>query len=243
MTSFQATAHDGSFNVDRPGSKLLWSRHQIVQLFRRFISGDHPVSVHYADEDRIIVTRALQLDPNLDRVYFEYGDHKAGNSDLLRSKEVQFSVENGAGKSQFISPRVRDVLLEGKPVFHIPIPEHVVQADRRMHQRITIPHVSAPVVQFNLPDGRKAEGRLADMSDGGIGVIGLAADLKVPSGTVIRDCRIQLNDKERLYVDLKIRHANVVMGADNNLMHRVGFSLASRPKKFAELLKAFTVDL
>ncbi len=243
MTNIQPIADRRRFNADIAGSQLLWSRHQIVQLFRRFIREDRPVSLHYADENRVIVTRTLRLNPRLDRVYFEYGNHKAGNSNLLRSKEVQFSVEDGLGKSQFGSPRVRDVLLDGKPVFHIPIPERVVQADRRAHHRIKIPQISAPVVIFNLPDGRKAEGRLADMSAGGIGVIGVAADLHVRSGTVIRKCLIQLSESERVFVDLEIRYARVLIDAHGKLLHRVGFNLVSRPKGFSHLLKTFTVDL
>ena len=236
MTSFQT-------NADPTGSQLLWSRHQIVQLLRRSIREDHPVSVHYAEEDRMIVTRALRVNSSLDRVYFEYGDHKAGNSRLLRSKEVQFTVENGASKSQFHTPRVRDALMDGKPVFQIAVPERVVMTDRRQDTRIKIPEVSAPVVRFRLPDGRKGKGRLADMSAGGIGVIGLAADLKVRSGTVINDCLIQLSNRERIYVDLEIRHAGVMVDADGKLAHRIGFSLASKPKEFSDLLNAFTVEI
>ena len=243
MMNTQSSADGGRFNADIRGSRLLWSRHQILERLNRFIREDYPVSVHYEDESKMIVTRALGLNMRLDRVYFEYGDHKAANSDLLRSQEVQFSVENGSGQSEFSSPRVRDVLLDGKPVFHIPIPERVVEADRRLHNRIKIPQISAPVVTFRLPDGRKATGQLADMSAGGIGVIGLAADLKVRSETEIRNCLIELNDSERLVVDLKIRHARPFVDAEGKVTHRVGFSIASRPKEFSELLKAFTVDL
>ena len=243
MMNTQSTADGGRFNADVRGSRLLWSRHQILELLNRFIREDYPVSVHYADESKMIVTRALRLNMRLDRVYFEYGDHKTANSDLLRSQEVQFSVENGSGQSQFSCPRVCDVLLDGKPVFHIPIPERVVEADRRAHHRIKIPQISAPVVTFSLPDGRKAKGRLTDMSAGGIGVIGLAADLKVRSETEIRNCLIELNDGERLLVDLKIRHARASVDTEGKVTHRVGFSLASRPKEFSALLKAFTVDL
>ena len=243
MLNSQSAALGGRFNAGVAGSRLLWSRHQIVEMLNRFIREDHPVSVHYADENKMIVTRALQLDRRLNRVYFEYGDHKAANANLLRCEEVQFSVQDGSGNMQFSSPRIRDVLLEGKPVFHVPIPKRVVQADRRLHHRIEIPRISAPVVIFNLPDGRKAKGRLADMSAGGIGVIGLAADLKVRPGTVIRNCLIQLGDGGRVIVDVQIRHARAVMGTEGKLMHRVGFSLASRPEEFSDLLKAFTIEL
>jgi len=242
MITTRRTTQGGRFNTDVAGSRLLWSRHQIIMMLRRFAREERPVSVHYDDEDRVIVTRTLGVDADLDRVYFEYGDHKAGNAGLMRSREVRFSIEDGSANSQFSSPRIRDVLFEGQPVFQIAIPDRIVQADRRLHHRIKIPQVSAPVVVINLPDGRKAEGRLSDMSAGGIGVIGLAADLKVESGTVIRNCLIQLENSERVVVDLEIRHARVAMGAEGKLVHHVGFSLASRPKEFSELLKAFTVD-
>jgi len=242
MMNSEQAAHYGRFNLDAGRSRLLWSRHQIIMMLRRFVREDRPVSVHYDDEDKVIVTRALGVDADRDRVYFEYGEHKANNTQLLRCPEVRFSFEDGSAKSQFSSPRIRDVLLNGQPVFQIPIPDRIVQADRRLHQRVKIPEVSAPVVVVTLPDGRKAEGRLADMSAGGIGVIGLAADLKIKPGTIIRNCLILLDDNERVVVDLEIRHGRVAMSADGRLMHHVGFSLASRPKEFSDLLKAFTVE-
>ena len=96
MTNIQPIADRRRFNADIAGSQLLWSRHQIVQLFRRFIHEDRPVSVHYGGEDSRMVTRALRLNPRLDRVYFEYGDHKAGNSDLLRIGLVSPSGNPGS---------------------------------------------------------------------------------------------------------------------------------------------------
>jgi c-di-GMP-binding flagellar brake protein YcgR len=243
LPTAQYAAKSGRFNDDLAGSRLLWSRHQIVHLLQRFIHEDHPVSVHYADEKRVIVTRALQLDRQLNRIYFEYGDHKGANSRLLRSKEVQFSVAHGADSTQFTSPRARDVLLAGRPVFQVPIPARVIQADRRLHRRITVPQISAPVVTFSLPGGRQVKGRLADMSATGIGVIGFAADEKVRTGTEVQDCVIQLDDGKQMVVDLKIRHAALLKGANGKPTHRIGFRLASRPKDFSDLLKAFTVDL
>lgn len=243
LTAIRSAANRGRFNDDLATSRLLWSRHQIVHLIDRFIREDNPVSVHYAEESRVIVTRALQLDRRLNRVYFEYGDHKASNTHLLRSEEVQFSVEHRGERSQFTSPRVHDVLLDGRPVFQVPIPSRVIQGDRRMHRRIEIPQVSAPIVVFSLPDGRIVKGRLADMSAGGIGVIGFASNQKVRTGTTIQNCLIQLNDGKRVLVDLEIRHAAILKGPGGKPMHRIGFRLASRPKEFSDLLNAFTVEL
>jgi c-di-GMP-binding flagellar brake protein YcgR len=238
----QSTTNSDRYNANAAGSRLFWSRNQIIEILDRFVRKDQPISVHYSNEERAIISRALQLNSDLDRVYFEYGDHKGANSRLLRSQEVQFSVENNSGKLQFTGPRVRDVLLSGKPAFHVPIPDRLVQTDRRQHQRIKIPQVSAPLVRFSLPDGRKVEGQLADMSTAGIGVIGLKADPKLPPGTLIYNCLIQLGDGKRVLVDLETRNAGVTPGAGGKLMHRIGFSLASRPREFSDLLQAFTVD-
>jgi len=241
MLAIRSTTNRGRFNDEVASSRLLWSRHQIVHLIDRFIREDNPVSVHYADESRVIVTRALQLDRRLNRVYFEYGDHKIANTNLLRSEEVQFSVEHGGERSQFTTPRVRDILLDGRPVFHVPIPTRIVQGDRRLHRRIEIPQISAPVVIFNLPDGRQVKGRLADMSAGGIGVMGLASDKRVDTGTLVHDCLIQLSNGKSVLVDLEIRHSAILKGSNGKSTHRIGFRLVSRPKEFSDLLNAFTV--
>ena len=51
MTTTQAMADPRRINTDVGGSRLLWSRHQIVQLFRRFICEDRAVSAQYGDEN------------------------------------------------------------------------------------------------------------------------------------------------------------------------------------------------
>ena len=150
---------------------------------------------------------------------------------------------HGSASTQFTSPRARDVLLNGRPVFHVPIPARVIQADRRMHRRITIPEISAPVVTFSLPGGRQIKGRLADMSATGIGVIGFSANEKVHTGTEVQNCVIHLDDGKQMLVDLKIRHAAMLKDAYGRPTHRIGFRLASRPREFSDLLKAFTVEL
>ncbi len=243
MTTILANHDGGRFDADAAGSRLLWSRHQIVQLFRRYICEDRPVSAHFGDESKVMVTRALRLNSSFGRIYFEYGDHKAGNSSLVRSREVQFSVEDGLSKAQFTSPRISDVLLDGEPVFHIPIPERVVQVDRRTHERIKIPPVSAPLVIFNLPNGRRVEGRLADLSAGGMGVIGFADNIRVRTGTVIRNCIIELGDSEQVCVDVETRYVRGFIDASGKPVRQVGFRLVSQPKEFSDLLDAFTVAL
>ena len=35
----------------------------------------------------------------------------------------------------------------------------------------------------------------------------------------------------------------VALDADGKLVHRIGFSLASKPKEFSDLLNAFTVEI
>ena len=242
MITAKPTARGGVFDSVNTSSRLLWSRHQIVMMLRRYAREDRPVSVHYDNDDKVLVTRTLSVDADRDRVFFEFGSHKASNAGLLRCREPRFAIEDGASNSEFSSPRVSDVMLEGQPVFQIPIPNRIVQCDRRLHERVTIPEVSAPYVVFNLPDGRKAEGRLSDMSAGGIGVIGLAAHLKVEAGTVIRNCLILIDEEEQIVVDLEIRHAKVAMSTDGRLTHHVGFRLVSKPREFTELLKAFTVE-
>jgi c-di-GMP-binding flagellar brake protein YcgR len=219
-------------------SQVIWSRFQIIRLFRRFIRDEKNVSIEFDDDEKLLLTQALNLNARTNRVAFAYGDHKRTNSDLLRSERLLFSIEEGLQTYRFTSAKARDFLLRGKPAFQVALPEAVLLTDRRKEQRIQVPKFSSPPVWLHLPDGTEVQGQLSDVSEGGIGLIGLQVNTPLRKGMVLR-CEIDLRPGGSVMLDVEVRYVRRLEGAGR----RVGFRLRSANPEFARLVKAFTVEV
>jgi c-di-GMP-binding flagellar brake protein YcgR len=228
---------------DSIGSRLLFSRTQIIRLFQRFIKEAAPISVEFEDRENMLVTRALDLDERTNRVFYAFGDYKATNALIFQSKQLFFNLDAQRVRYRFVGTTAGDALRNGAPVFHLPLPESVLESDRRARDRHRIPQVRAPDVSLRLPDGSVIRGILADVSEDGLGVIDVDGNLNFRTGTDIPGCVIELGGRERIRVDLKVLYVALVPDKAGKNVRRMGIQLLSRPEEFDTLLKAFIVEL
>jgi c-di-GMP-binding flagellar brake protein YcgR len=222
-------------------SQVIWSRFQIIRLLRGFIREERAISVEFEDEEeeKLIVTRALQVNARTNRLAFAFGDHKRTNSDLLRSPKLLFSTEEGTMSYRFGTGGARDYLLHGELVFGVPLPDAVILSDRRRDQRLRIPDFAAPTVKMYFQDGTRFDGKLADLSEGGIGLMGLDSEVPVRKGAKLR-CLITLNQRDRIWLDVEVRFVRRMSGVTGK---RVGVRLLNRNPEFEKLLKVFRVEV
>jgi c-di-GMP-binding flagellar brake protein YcgR len=227
----------------RPRAQVIWSRFQIIRLLRRFVRERKPVSTQFGRDEKVLLTRATHLNTRTDRVTFAFGDHKDTNTQLLHSSPVLFSLDDGEVSYRFVTREVFDVLLQGVPMFEAPIPDAVLHADRRCHRRLQFPRVVAPAVWIHLQDGTCFEGRLADMSEVGLGVIGLDEDLPVHKGSVLHNCAIELGGSKRVWLDVEVRYVKEMTTLSGRPGNRIGFRLITPAPDLEKLLRNFTVEV
>ena len=222
-------------------TQVIWSRFQIIRLFRRFIRDERAISVEFEDEveEKLVLTRALQINARTNRLAFAFGDHKRTNSDLLRSPKLLFSAEDGAMSYRFGTGGARDYMLRGDLVFGVPLPDAVILSDRRRDQRLRVPDFAAPPVRLYFPDGARFDGKLADLSEGGIGLMGLESEVPVRKGAKLR-CLITLNQRDKIWLDVEVRYVRRMSSVTGK---RVGFRLLTRKPEFEKLLKVFRVEV
>jgi c-di-GMP-binding flagellar brake protein YcgR len=227
----------------RPRAQVVWSRFHIIRLLRHSIRERRPVSVQFGPDEKVLLTRAVHLNARTDRVAFAFGDHKDTNTQLLHSSPVLFSLDEGQVTYRFAAREVFDVLLHGEPIFEVALPDAVLYADRRYHRRLRFPRIVAPVVWIYLPDGTRFEGRLSDMSDAGLGVIGIDENIPVRKGSVLRNCAIGLGGSRKAWVDVEVRYIREIAPLSGRPGKRIGFRLITPAPDLEKLLRNFAVEL
>jgi c-di-GMP-binding flagellar brake protein YcgR len=233
----------GSSAGTPPRAQVIWSRFHIIRLLRRSMRERKPISAQFGPDERVLLTRAVHLNARTDRVAFAFGDHKDTNTQLLHSSPVLFSLDEGEVTYRFAAREVFDVLLHGEPVFEVPLPDAMLHADRRYHRRLQFPRIVAPVVWVHLPDGTRFEGRLSDMSEAGLGVIGLDANVPVRKGSVLRNCAIELDGSRKAWVDVEVRYIKEAATLSGKPGRRIGFRLITPAPDLERLLRNFAVEV
>lgn len=136
-----------------------------------------------------------------------------------------------------------DALHDGTPAFYVPLPDSVLESDRRARYRHRIPQMCAPDILLRLPGGSVVKGILTDLSEEGIGIVDVDGDPDLRTGTDIPGCVIELGTRERIRADLKVLYVSLVPDRDGKNVRRMGVQVLLRPEDFDMLLKAFTAQL
>ncbi len=87
------------------------------------------------------------------------------------------------------------------------------------------------------------EARIADISRGGLGVMIYDPDIHLPPGTVLRDCRIMIPQRESVITDLQVRYTRPVVLGDGSRVNRSGLQFLQKTDELEALIRVFVVDL
>ena len=158
-----------------------------------------------------------------------------------------------AAGMKIIMERVRDHLaattfeVDGRPAFSAKLPESVMRLQRREYFRLSLP-VTRPLkcsLTFTPKEGKptKMECLVADVSGGGLGLVGLPADLPIELGLVLTDVKMDLPEvgmiSGRLQVCSVIQSTNRLGIATK----RAGCEFVNLPGPMMTLLQRYIIKI
>jgi c-di-GMP-binding flagellar brake protein YcgR len=129
---------------------------------------------------------------------------------LLKGVKVHFSVELRKTDSK-----------DGIHYYVFSYPDFVYYAQQRTHYRVHVPGAKQKAVRLS-----KANGRLVDLSLGGVGAL-FPNDSEIQEGEILSNVEIQLPDGSILYCDLEICH---VVPLEAQKQSRVGARFVNVPR-------------
>lgn len=179
---------------------------EIVRILRNLALRNAMVSAFFNAGKESLLTSVLHVAPEQHRVILDTNANEALNRHLLQADKIIFTTLLDQIKIQFLANHIASATYEAKPAFSIPLPEQVLQLQRRESFRLTLPNVHQ--VNCSLPAGNEPAYQLpiGDMSMGGISVsIGQFPDIQFEPGAVYPGCRIELPGVGVVEVSLRIQ--------------------------------------
>ena len=207
-------ADDGRFRVD--------SRVEIVYILRALMKSNALVTAYFNSGREFVVTAVLQVDNEHGVVILDSGSNRELNERLLQSREVSVVSSQDGVRVQFTSERVTAVSFEGRLAFRLPLPDHVLKLQRREYYRLATPVVHPVKCEIARLDGKRFELALADISLGGVCLVGQPPGFSFEPGMALEECRIDLPEVGTIRAGLCVRNSYVVTLKNGVTSHRTG---------------------
>lgn len=182
-----------------------WKK-EIVFILRAVMEKGELVSAYFNRGESFLLTSVVGVDPDRGAVYLDFGANEAMNRKILESDKIIFVSTHEKVKIQFNATRIEKVLFEGRDSFKIPLPETLIKLQRREYFRVTTPIINPLKCIVPMPDNRKIEVAIVDISIGGIGIILPPADPSIEPGMIFQGCHLILPDIGNIVATMEIRN-------------------------------------
>jgi len=194
-------------------------------------------------EALLFLTRLLHVDPAGQFIIIAYSRDKPANQALVTCSALVLHANLDNAHIEFAASDPVDVMFQDVAAIRLRFPGSLLRLRRREHARFRLPP-SVPLRCVADSGGYAPfEARISDISAGGMGAMIYDVDIKLPAGTVLKNCKIVHPRGNAVVVDMEVRYSVRVMLPDGEWAHRSGFRFLDRPPELAELIKIFVFDL
>jgi c-di-GMP-binding flagellar brake protein YcgR len=197
-----APLDEGKFRID--------SRVEIVFILRALMKAGALVTAYFNHGREFVVTAVLDVDAERAHVILDSGSNRDLNERLLKKGEVNVVSSQDGVRVQFGASHVDAVSFEGRLAFRVPLPDTLIKLQRREYYRLTTPVLRPLKCEIPSPDGQHIDMVVADISLGGVCLVGQAASISLEPDTLLEGCRIVLPDVGPITFGLSVRNAYTV---------------------------------
>ena len=221
---------------------LFRSRIEIGRILDALVASRSTVSADL-DGERLFLTRLLCVDPDREFFAIAYSEQKSANAGALEQSSLTLHATHEGARIEFSAANPTDTLIQDEAAIRLEFPVVLVRFQRRQYPRYAL---STDVSLRCVADSRgfaPFEARIADISRGGLGVMIYDPDIHLPPGTVLRDCRIMIPQRESVITDLQVRYTRPVVLGDGSRVNRSGLQFLQKTDELEALIRVFVVDL
>ncbi|MBM5572794.1 MULTISPECIES: flagellar brake protein [Deefgea] len=122
---------------------------------------------------------------------FDYGPDLALNQQLASATAICCVSHLNSVHYQFDLNTIHTIEYKNKPAFLASIPQQILRLQRRDFFRLSVP-LSTPLSCLIPLGDEQAEISIADISLGGLGLLGYFPDISLNVGNILKNCRIEL---------------------------------------------------
>jgi c-di-GMP-binding flagellar brake protein YcgR len=204
------------------GKYRIASRVEIVAILRDLLKGGELVTAYFNGGRDFVVTAVLEVDTERGFAVLDSGANPQLNERLLASAQISATASQHGVRIQFKAGPIQAVTFEGRAAFRVPIPDSLVKLQRREFYRMPTPLTRPVKCELPAKDGGRAQVVIADISVGGVCLMGEPQGISLDLGQTLPGCRILLPDMGVVTTDLVVRNSYTVTLKNGAASRRTG---------------------
>jgi c-di-GMP-binding flagellar brake protein YcgR len=231
--------------TDEFSQYLLHARGEMLPIFRRLVERVSQITLLF-NEGRDMVLSSL-MDASPDGLVLEYGADAEMNRKALQMNKLFCITQLDKVKIQFILSGVTTTQVGGRPAFLAQLPESLLRLQRREHYRLVLPVLQRLKCKIRFPtvEGKEhqIEVEVADISGGGVCLIGFPAALSLELDMEFPGCHIELPEIGTIMTVLRLRSINEVVGRTGVRTQNVGCQFVGLPGPMETLIQRYIMKI
>jgi c-di-GMP-binding flagellar brake protein YcgR len=235
MADTPAALDEDRFRID--------SRVEIAFILRALMKSGALVTAYFNHGREFIVTAVLEVDTDSGHVILDSGTNRELNERVLKRSEINVVSSQDGIRVQFGASQVEACSFEGRLAFRVPLPDSLIKLQRREYYRLTTPVLRPLKCEIPSPDGKRIDLVVADISLGGICLVGQAAGISLEPDTIFEGCRIVLPDVGPITFGLSVRNAYTVTLKNGVLSRRTGCELLNLGAQQEAMIQRYIIKL
>jgi c-di-GMP-binding flagellar brake protein YcgR len=215
------------------------SRVEVASVLRAIMNAGALITAYFGHGKDFVVTAILGVDAEHGRVVVDSGSNAQVNERLLRDQQLTLVSTQDGVKVEFHVEHVEATTFEGRMAFQIPFPDSLLKLQRREYYRLLAPllHPLKCQIPLAVPGGANAvagnnrvvETTVADISLGGVSLMGEHLGLKLEVGQLFEGCRIVLPEVGTITAKLAVRNSFPVTLKNGTVTRRTGCAFVDLP--------------
>ena len=222
---------------------LLRTKSEMFTVFRGLAEHVSQVTMIFNEGRDMVLTSLMSYGD--DGLVFEFGASAEMNRKALKADKLFCDCQLEKVKIQFILRGVDQVEIDGRPSFRAALPDSILRLQRRENYRLVTP-ITRPLnckLRFVAADGssRLIEAHVADISGGGVCLVGLPLNLALETDMELPGCEIELPEVGSLTATLRLRWLTETVTRSGARAQRAACEFVDLPGPMARLIQRYII--
>lgn len=230
---------------DEYSKYLLQSKNEMAPVLRGLIDAVSQVTMFFHEGRDMVLTSLISADDNY--VVLDVGPSAEMNRRALDAEKLFCVTQLEKVKIQFVLRGLTKIEAGGRPAFRAKLPESMMRLQRREFFRLSLPIARPLKATVGLPTPRgivqNTEVVVADISGGGLGLVGLSVDIPVESGLEMSIQRLELPEVGIISGKIKVCSVTELTNRMGLRTKRAGCEFVSLPGPSQTLIQRYIIKI
>lgn len=240
LAQLGANANDSDYLIRNPG--------EILFILRGLMQKNTLLALNFKQRQlgEFILTSLLDVDGEDGQIILDYGGDTRLCQRALEEDRMICSTTHEQVKIQFACTGLRKIRLNQKDAFSAALPDALLRIQRRESFRISTPQINPLKCVITLPPGNApatVEVTLADISCGGMAIVGFEPMIELEPGQTFPKCRLVLPNAGTITFAMQIRGVFPYTLKNGQTRKRAGCEFMDMPDNVMALVQRYITAL